>query len=138
MSQTMTPREAALKIRDLRDAWPNPCSCPKDDSDYCVGGALARGTLGFFTGWYAWLRNYWAPGNGEFTFPTSEGLAGVLQQYNPALTDAWAEEFANRIIDHNDCNKFPAAWLDAEVAFHFVPGPMDHGPPFLDGQDDAE
>jgi hypothetical protein len=74
------------------------------DSDYCIMGAL-----GFFL-----ERNHRNLIHGLEPaiegFPTVLDSAPLLIRANPNLTQSQAEDYANKIVEMNDCGEFEEGW----------------------------
>ncbi len=118
----MKRKEAATKIKDLRDAWPD-VAAGTVACKYCVGGALGRGLMDFWASWWAYITDNYATPDNRYTFPDVLSLSAILQQYNPELPADKADYYARDIITCNDSGRVPAAWFTAECALGYSPEP---------------
>lgn len=93
---------------DIRHHYPHPVeeSLAHEGGAYCIGGACIM----FGDG--RPIADY--PDSDRF--PDEYEFANVLQQYNPALSDRDAYEFACCITEHNDAGCFEEAWAALDLA----------------------
>ena len=93
-------------ITAIRATYPAPVpynSRADTRHQYCTGGAICL-----------YLR-----GKDASRFPTVGHLAFVLKEHNPDLTAIRAMEYAEEIIDANDCARFGKAWTTAQQALDY-------------------
>lgn len=95
-------------ITAIRATYPRPVPYNSQADifhQYCIGGAICMYLAG--------------PGKGGESFPNAGHLAFVLKEQNPQLTASRAMEYAEEIIDANDCARFGKAWTTAQQALDY-------------------
>jgi hypothetical protein len=89
----------SVTMPEIRAKFPRPQrqQTRKGEHAYCVGGAYC-----IFVGY---TEHGFIP-----RFPEEHFLARALRASNPRLSSTVAQEYANRITDHNDYGRFSKAW----------------------------